>query len=121
MCIRDSINAEYGEVFEVRMTTEGVIEVATVDVRKMFAVPIVKQSDMHDEMKSDAMDTIQTAVDTKPSPEAAAKHIKEFMDKKYGQSWHCIIGAGFGYEVTYHRKHLILMYFNGLGILLYKQ
>lgn len=101
--------------------SEGIVDIATIDVRKMFSNPIVKQSDMHDEMKGDAMDCIQTAVDTKPTPEAAAKVIKDFMDKKYGQSWHCIIGAGFGYEVTFQQKHLLLMYFNGLAILLFKQ
>ena len=53
--------------------SEGIVDIATIDVRKMFANPIVKQSDMHDEMKGDAMDCIQTAVDTKPTPEAAAK------------------------------------------------
>jgi len=30
-----------------------------------------------------------------------AKTVKEIMDKKYGPSWHCIIGSNFSFEVTY--------------------
>jgi len=31
--------------------------------------------------------------------QAAAKVIKEAMDKKYGGPWHCICGEGFGFSV----------------------
>ena len=43
------------------------------------------------------------------------------MDKKYGPSWHCIVGEGFGFEITHEVKSLLLVYFGGtLGILLFK-
>ena len=32
--------------------------------------------------------------------QAAAKFIKEQMDRQFGPSWHCIIGEGFSFEVT---------------------
>jgi hypothetical protein len=33
------------------------------------------------------------------SVQAAAKVIKDAMDKKYGGPWHCICGEGFGFSV----------------------
>jgi dynein light chain 4 len=43
------------------------------------------------------------------------------MDKKYGKSWHCIIGEGYGYSINYEVKNLLYMYFNGnLAILVFK-
>merc|ERR1719313_1313827 len=92
-----------------------------MEIRKMYSNPMTKTSDMHEDMRGDAMDSVQTAIDTKPNFEAAAKTVKEFMDKKYGPSWHCIIGSSFSFEVTYQMKMLLHMYFNGYGVLLYKQ
>jgi dynein light chain 4, axonemal len=32
--------------------------------------------------------------------EAAAKAIKDALDKQYGATWHCAIGYGFAYDVV---------------------
>ena len=49
-----------------------------------------------------------------PSPtQAAAKLIKETMDKKFGPAWHAVVGAGFGMEITYDVKNLLYMFFGG--------
>lgn len=42
------------------------------------------------------------------------------MDRKYGKSWHCIIGEGYGFCVNYEVKNLLYMYFNNLAILVFK-
>lgn len=43
------------------------------------------------------------------------------MDRKYGKSWHCIIGEGFGFNVTYEMKNVLYMFYNGtLAILVFK-
>uniref|UniRef100_A0AAQ4PEM9 Dynein light chain n=1 Tax=Gasterosteus aculeatus aculeatus TaxID=481459 RepID=A0AAQ4PEM9_GASAC len=46
-------------------------------------------------------------------PQSAAKMIKESMDKKFGSSWHVVIGEGFGFEVTHEVKNLLYMFFGG--------
>lgn len=33
--------------------------------------------------------------------------IKETMDKKFGSSWHVVIGEGFGFEITHEVKNLL--------------
>lgn len=43
------------------------------------------------------------------------------MDKKFGTYWHCIMGEGFGFEITYELKHLMYMYFGGyIAVLVFK-
>ena len=52
---------------------------------------------------------------------AASRLIKEMMDKRFGPAWHCCMGEGFGFEVTYQQRNLMYMYYGEkLGILLYK-
>ena len=52
--------------------------------------------------------------------QAAAQLIKSTMDKKFGAAWHCAIGEGFGFEITYQAKSMIYVYYGTLGILAYK-
>ena len=51
----------------------------------------------------------------------AAKFIKETMDKKFGASWHVVVGEGFGFELTHEVKNLLYMFFGGnVGICVWK-
>ena len=47
--------------------------------------------------------------------------IKETMDKKFGSSWHAIVGEGYGFELTHEVKALLYMFFGGnLAITVWK-
>jgi hypothetical protein len=47
--------------------------------------------------------------------------IKENLDKRYGATWHCVIGEGFGFEITYEARQMLYMqYQEKLAILVYK-
>jgi dynein light chain 4 len=46
--------------------------------------------------------------------------IKNNMDKKCGAAWHCAIGEGFGFDVTYQQQNMIYVFFGSIGILCYK-
>lgn len=53
--------------------------------------------------------------------QAACKQIKEIMDKKFGATWHVILGEGFGFEVTHQKGNMIYVYYMGnRAVLLYK-
>lgn len=39
--------------------------------------------------------------------------IKETMDKKFGASWHAVVGEGYGFEITHEVKNLLYMFFGG--------
>ena len=77
-------------------------------------------------MESEAKEAIITGIDKNTSDakidmETACKNIKEAMDKKYGASWHCVMGKGFAYGVTTNKQNLIYGYYGGnVGVLLYK-
>lgn len=77
---------------------------------------------MNHELQSEAIDLIVSAIDKqRGNYEAAARSVKEQMDRKFGPSWHCIIGEGFGFQVTYQTKHMIFLYYQGnVAILLFK-
>ena len=44
------------------------------------------------------------------SNENAAKMIKEMMERKYGSTWHVVVGEGFGFDITYELSNLMYMY-----------
>lgn len=53
--------------------------------------------------------------------QAGAKALKEALDKRFGNSWHVVIGEGFAFEITHEMRNLLFMYFGGtLGILVWK-
>lgn len=52
-------------------------------------------------MREEAVDISVTAVEKYPKDyEKAAEMIKEFLDKKFGQPWHAIVGKAFSYQVS---------------------
>lgn len=75
------------------------------------------------EMSMEAMEIITMSVDKHGATknyEAAAQSIKTNMDKKFGAAWHCVIGEGFGFEITYQAKNMVYVYYGHIGILAYK-
>ncbi|KAJ3076128.1 Dynein light chain 4, axonemal [Podochytrium sp. JEL0797] len=84
------------------------------DSRKNFNYPLVKVCDMVDELKTEVVDMVVTAVEKHiGNYEVAAKVIKELMDKRCGSSWHVVVGEGFGFDVTHEMRNLMFMYFGG--------
>lgn len=76
---------------------------------------------MTDEMKADAKDMVVNALDKFDNYEHASRFVKDQMDRKFGAPWHCVIGEGFGYEVTYEQKHFLFMFHRGhVAVVLFK-
>eukprot|EP00128_Syssomonas_multiformis_P014968 Colp12_sorted_trinity150504_noHs@2344 len=101
---------------------QGENETGGGDIRKNQNIPLIRHSDMVDEMRVETMELCVTAVEKFPNNnENAARMIKETMDKKYGSSWHVVVGEGFGFEITHEVKNILYMFFGGtLGIVLWK-
>ncbi|XP_020718965.2 dynein axonemal light chain 4-like isoform X1 [Bombus affinis] len=85
-------------------------------------VPSSGKCDMSDEMKQEAMELCVTAAEKyADNYESVSRMIKEAMDKKFGASWHTVVGEGYGFEITYQLKHLLYMYCAGnLAICIWK-
>ena len=82
--------------------------------RVIYTYPMVKQTDMPDDIRAEVMEMCVNACEKHTTNnENAAKMIKEALDKKYGTSWHVVVGEGFGFEISYELKNLMYMFFAG--------
>jgi len=80
----------------------------------VYSYPLVRFTDMDEQMKKDVMDICTLACERHTSNnEMCAKMIKEALDKKFGPSWHVVVGEGFGFELSYETKKLLYMFFAG--------
>ncbi|CAL8075268.1 unnamed protein product [Calicophoron daubneyi] len=97
-------------------------EVKDEVVKNPFTYPLVRYSEMNEELQSEVVELCVTACEKfSTDNEMAARFIKETLDQKASAGWHVIIGGGFGFEVTHDVKSLIFLYFNGvLAILIWK-
>ena len=91
-----------------------------MDMFKKFAEKegLIIYSDMEDEMKFEAKEFIQDAIEKTLLPglgtvDAACQMIKQQMDVKFGPYWHVIIGEGFSFEITWMTKATLYMYYGG--------
>ncbi|KAF2368469.1 Dynein light chain type 1/2 [Trinorchestia longiramus] len=76
--------------------------------------PLLRHSDMPEAMKTETIDLIVAACEKNSSNnESAARIIKEGLDKRYGATWHCVVGETFGMDVSYEMKHLLYMFLGG--------
>ena len=95
-----------------------------LEFKKVFAKPLVATEDMTAEMANETVEIITAAVDkflSTENYEKAAQAVKDGMDKKFGPTWHCCIGEGFGYDVTYNTRNMLMLYYGEkLGILVFK-
>jgi len=80
----------------------------------VYTYPMVKESDMNEDMRGEVLEICGNACEKHATNnESAAKLIKETMDKKFGNSWHVVVGEGFGFEVSYEVSSLMYMFFAG--------
>ena len=74
-------------------------------------MPKVQYTDMDEEMKEQVMEICNNACDNHDqNNEMCAKMIKEILDRKFGPSWHVIVGEGFGFEISYEVKKMLYMF-----------
>ncbi|XP_059408362.1 dynein axonemal light chain 4 isoform X2 [Carassius carassius] len=99
MCFSFSLPMLKMEKKRMAETVDGKKEDA--DYKRVQSFPLIRHTDMPEEMRVETMELCVTACEKFASNnESAAKMIKESMDKKFGSSWHVVIGEGFGFEVV---------------------
>ncbi|CAM9604063.1 unnamed protein product [Chrysoparadoxa australica] len=89
-------------------------DISDVEYRKLTSKPLVKSTDMSQEMCQEAVELVTMAVDkfvASKNFEAASQLIKNSLDKRFGASWHCAIGEGFGFEVTHQQRNMLFVFF----------
>ncbi|GAV64148.1 Dynein_light domain-containing protein [Cephalotus follicularis] len=81
---------------------------------------IIKSADMKDHMQKEAVDIAISAFEKHSVEKDVAEHIKKEFDKKYGPTWHCIVGRNFGSYVTHETHHFVYFYLDQKAVLLFK-
>ena len=61
-------------------------------------------------MQQDAIDTASQAMEKFNIEKDIAAYVKKEFDKKYGATWHAVVGRNFGSYVTHETKHFIYFY-----------
>ncbi|KAL3313760.1 Dynein light chain 4, axonemal [Cichlidogyrus casuarinus] len=90
--------------------------------KRIHTYPLCKYSDMGEELRTEVMELVVTACEKySANNEAAARVVKETLDKKFGSAWHVVVGEGFGFEITHETKNILYMYFGGnLAVVIWK-
>lgn len=84
------------------------------DRKIVHTYPLIKNSDMPEETRMEAMELCVSACEKYAyCYELAARQIKDNLDKKFGASFHVVVGEGFGFEISYECKNLMFMYTGG--------
>ncbi|VDD79702.1 unnamed protein product [Mesocestoides corti] len=81
---------------------------------------VVRNSDMDESMQSLAVELAGGALERFTVEKDIASHIKKEFDKRYGPTWHCVVGRNFGSYVTHEVHNFVYFYIGTLAFLLFK-
>jgi len=81
---------------------------------------IIKNVDMGEEMQQESVEIASAALEKYNIEKDIAAQIKKEFDRKYGPTWHVVVGKNFGSYVTHETKHFIYFYVGSLAILIWK-
>jgi dynein light chain LC8-type len=62
---------------------------------------VIKNADMTDDMQQEVVDIASTALEKFNIEKDIAASIKKELDKRYGPTWHVVVGKNFGSYVTH--------------------
>lgn len=65
------------------------------------AKAVIKNVDMSDEMQQEAVDIASAALEKYNIEKDIAAQIKKEFDKRFGPTWHAVVGKNFGSYVTH--------------------
>ncbi|KAF8571895.1 hypothetical protein P879_01378 [Paragonimus westermani] len=80
----------------------------------------VIKAEMSEESQEDAVHTAAEALDRFQEVTEIPEFIKKEFDKKYGPSWHCIVGTNFCSYFTHLQECFVYFSLNGRDYLLFK-
>ncbi|KAG9139384.1 hypothetical protein Leryth_017301 [Lithospermum erythrorhizon] len=81
---------------------------------------VIKSADMKPEIQKEAIDIAISAFEKCSVEKDVAEDIKKQFDKKFGPTWHCIVGKNFGSYVTHETNHFVYFYLDSKAVLLFK-
>ena len=88
-----------------------------VDLQEKHAL---KGSDMLPEMVEDVVQLTKEGIKQYNVERECAQYIKKEMDKKYGTTWHVIIGKEYGAYVSHESKGFVHFQLGDYNVILFK-
>mmetsp|Transcript_41748 Transcript_41748/g.100173 ORF Transcript_41748/g.100173 Transcript_41748/m.100173 type:complete len:107 (-) Transcript_41748:137-457(-) len=85
-----------------------------------YTRPIVKNHEMPEDMKEEALNVAVTAFQEHRTEKKIADTIKQHMDSHHTPTWNCIVGKSFGAFVTHETKRYLYFAIGHMSILLWK-
>lgn len=70
---------------------------------------VIKNVDMTDEMQQEAIDIAAGALEKYSIEKDIAAQIKKEFDRRYGPTWHVVVGKNFGSYVTHGKYSRFLL------------
>ncbi|VDP71457.1 unnamed protein product [Echinostoma caproni] len=58
---------------------------------------LIKYSEMNQQQQQEAVDCSAAAIERFQDNQEVAKYIKHEFDRRYGGTWHCVVGKTFGW------------------------
>ncbi|KAH7335544.1 outer dynein arm light chain 8 [Rhizoctonia solani] len=94
---------------------------ATTNTEKDSALKaVIKNVDMSEDMQQESIDIATASLEKFNIEKDIAAHIKREFDRRYGTTWHVVVGKNFGSYVTHETKHFIYFYLGSLAFLIWK-
>lgn len=81
---------------------------------------VIKGLDMREDVLQDAVETLVRATMNNTVEKKIAAQLKKEFDKRYGPTWHCIVGKHFGSFVTHEARNYVYYSINDKDVLLFK-
>ncbi|GAA5907079.1 dynein light chain [Sporobolomyces salmoneus] len=82
--------------------------------------PIIKSADMDSAMQDVAIKSAEEAMAQHQVEKDIAAYIKRDFDKRYGPTWHVVVGKSFGSFCTHETNNFLYWYMGNIAILLFK-
>ncbi|TGZ66866.1 hypothetical protein CRM22_005095 [Opisthorchis felineus] len=86
----------------------------------MASKAVVKNVDMDKQMERHALELCADAMKRFDLEKDIASHIKKDFERKYGATWHCIVGRSYGSFVTHEPGSFIYFFLDKFAVLLFK-
>lgn len=75
------------------------------------AKAVIKNVDMSEEMQQEAVDIASAALEKYNIEKDIAAQIKKEFDKRFGPTWHVVVGKNFGSYVTHGERFFLSLRF----------
>ncbi|KAG8844096.1 Dynein light chain [Serendipita sp. 405] len=81
---------------------------------------VIKNVDMSEEMQRTSVEIALSSLEKFTVEKDIAADVKKEFDKRFGPTWHVVVGKNFGSYVTHETKHFIYFYISNIAFLVWK-